>query len=196
MWCFHRKSPRPYHTLSPWLQKIAKRTRRRAMELQPRKHHASMRRIRAKNDQVSLEDTFSVTQTFLHSLYILGYWSTTRNHALGNFGRRRVPWWKNFRWYPKPDQNCRTSTPLVELETSASFFHDYRWDPFCYPFWSGEGWEADWEEIGLDRSDLCWLRSGDGCLCVFSLIYFLFLLVFEYSLVFYFSLPRFHDVCS
>ena len=54
-------------------KKIAKRTRRRAMELQPRKHHASMRRIRAKNDQVSLEDTFSVTQTFLHSLYILGY---------------------------------------------------------------------------------------------------------------------------
>ena len=76
-------------------KKIARRTRRRSMELQPRNDHASLQRIRAKNDQVSLEDKFRVTQTFFHSL---GYWSTTRNHALRNFNRRRVSsrtWWKS-----------------------------------------------------------------------------------------------------
>jgi hypothetical protein len=37
------------------------------MELHPRKHH---QKIRAKNDQIPLEDAFGVTQTYLHSLAV------------------------------------------------------------------------------------------------------------------------------
>ena len=64
MWCFHRKLRHTHYTLLLIFlsfSKLARRTRRRAVELQPRKHHASLQRIRAKNDQVSLEDTFGVT---------------------------------------------------------------------------------------------------------------------------------------
>ena len=66
MWCLYCKLRRAYYTLFLnflffFKKKLARRTRRRAMELQPRKHHASLQRIRAKIDQVSLEEPFGVT---------------------------------------------------------------------------------------------------------------------------------------